>query len=79
MSVPLWVDYTRYVGELSDDDEGVARTRQLFQRAVQAAGSHVAEGVAIWERYIDYEEALSDGSPESIARCVAFHIDFSLI
>lgn len=69
LSVPLWVAYTRHVGELGDDDVDIARTRTLYQRAVETVGSHVAQGLALWERYIDYEEALSDDGPESVARC----------
>lgn len=36
----------------------MARARDLYERALTAAGLHVAEGNKIWEAYREFEQAI---------------------
>lgn len=37
---------------------GISKARDLFERALTAAGLHVAQGTQIWEAYRLYEQAI---------------------
>lgn len=59
----LWCDYLNYVQEhdpsvSSCSIDGISKARNLFERALTAAGLHVAEGGQIWELYRDFEQAI---------------------
>ncbi|KAI9397073.1 hypothetical protein POPTR_004G229732v4 [Populus trichocarpa] len=63
LSVSLWCDYLNFiqvhdpsVRECSPD--GISKARNLFERALTAAGLHVAEGNKIWELYREFEQAV---------------------
>ena len=62
-SVSLWCDYLNFVQEhdpsVSDcSAAGIAKARNLFERALTAAGLHFAEGSRIWEAYREFEQAV---------------------
>lgn len=62
-SVSLWCDYLNFVQEHDPairecSSEGIAKARNLFERALTAAGLHVAEGSKIWEAYREFEQAV---------------------
>ncbi|XP_047337587.1 squamous cell carcinoma antigen recognized by T-cells 3 isoform X2 [Impatiens glandulifera] len=62
-SVPLWCDYLEFVQEHDPtvrecSPSGVSKTRNLFERALVAAGLHMTEGSKIWEAYRDFEQAI---------------------
>lgn len=72
-SVPLWCDYANFVEEHDQSvsqclPAGISKMRDLFERALTAAGLHIVEGSKIWEAYREYEQALfltiSDGNDE---------------
>ncbi|KAK4799960.1 hypothetical protein SAY86_025325 [Trapa natans] len=61
--VPLWCDYINFVQEHDPSicecsPAGISKARTLFERAVTAAGLHVAEGNKIWEAYREFEQAI---------------------
>ncbi|KAJ6837434.1 squamous cell carcinoma antigen recognized by T-cells 3 isoform X1 [Iris pallida] len=63
LSVALWCDYLDFVQErdplvLQCGPAGVLKMRNLFERALTAAGLHVLEGNKIWEAYREYEQAI---------------------
>uniref|UniRef100_A0A7C8ZJ78 RRM domain-containing protein n=1 Tax=Opuntia streptacantha TaxID=393608 RepID=A0A7C8ZJ78_OPUST len=63
LSVSLWCDYLNFVQEhdpsVSDcSAAGIAKARNLFERALTAAGLHFAEGSRIWEAYREFEQAV---------------------
>ncbi|KAL8527557.1 hypothetical protein ACS0TY_005418 [Phlomoides rotata] len=63
LSVDLWCDYLNFVQEYDPSVRecsaaGISKTRNLFERAITAAGLHVAEGHRIWELYRDFEQAI---------------------
>lgn len=37
---------------------GVSKMRNLYERAISAAGLHVTEGSKIWDAYREFEEAI---------------------
>lgn len=43
---------------LQCSSEGILKARNLFERALTAAGLHVAEGSKIWEAYREFEQAI---------------------
>ncbi|CAH9112053.1 unnamed protein product [Cuscuta epithymum] len=63
LSVALWCDYLIYVQEhdpsvRSCSVDGISKARNLFERALTAAGLHVTEGGRIWELYREFEQAV---------------------
>ncbi|KAJ0972197.1 hypothetical protein J5N97_020156 [Dioscorea zingiberensis] len=61
--VPLWCDYIDFVQEHDQSvsqcsPAGISKMRNLFERAVTAAGLHVIEGNKIWEAYREFEQAI---------------------
>ncbi|XP_048128253.1 squamous cell carcinoma antigen recognized by T-cells 3 isoform X2 [Rhodamnia argentea] len=63
LSVPLWYDYIKFVQENDPSvcecsPVGVSKARNLFERALTAAGLHVTEGKKIWEAYREFEQAI---------------------
>ncbi|KAA8536632.1 hypothetical protein F0562_029110 [Nyssa sinensis] len=63
LSVSLWWDYLNYVREYDPSirecsPAGILKARNLFERALTAAGLHVTEGSKIWEAYREFELAL---------------------
>ncbi|XP_026454194.1 squamous cell carcinoma antigen recognized by T-cells 3-like [Papaver somniferum] len=63
LSVSLWCDYLKYVEEhdpaVQDfSPEGLSKMRNLYERALTAAGLHVTEGKKIWEAYKELENNL---------------------
>ncbi|KAF7142436.1 hypothetical protein RHSIM_Rhsim05G0118000 [Rhododendron simsii] len=63
LSVSLWCDYLNFVQEHEPSVRecspvGILKARDLFERALTAAGLHVAEGHRIWEAYREFEQAI---------------------
>ncbi|XP_042509055.1 squamous cell carcinoma antigen recognized by T-cells 3 isoform X2 [Macadamia integrifolia] len=63
LSVSLWCDYITYVQEHDPSVQeyspaGILKMRNLFERALTAAGLHVVEGNKIWEAYRKFEQAI---------------------
>ncbi|XXG39422.1 hypothetical protein AAC387_Pa01g0384 [Persea americana] len=63
LSVPLWCDYINFVQEHDREvsqctPAGILKMRDLFERALTAAGLHVIEGSKIWEAYREFEQAI---------------------
>ncbi|KAH9750297.1 EMBRYO DEFECTIVE 140 [Citrus sinensis] len=63
LSVPLWCDYLKFVQEYDPSiraflPDGISKARNLFERAITAAGLHVSEGSKIWELYREFELAI---------------------
>eukprot|EP00898_Chlorokybus_atmophyticus_P006256 jgi/Chlat1/6631/Chrsp482S00881 len=63
LSVELWVAYLEFVEEndplvAGATEEGSARMRTLYERAITAAGLHVAKGGLLWTACREYEEAM---------------------
>ncbi|XP_043722052.1 squamous cell carcinoma antigen recognized by T-cells 3 isoform X2 [Telopea speciosissima] len=62
LSVSLWCDCITYVQENDPSvheysPAGILKMRNLFERALTAAGLHVVEGNKIWEAYRKFEQA----------------------
>jgi squamous cell carcinoma antigen recognized by T-cells 3 len=78
-SVNLWRDYLDFVEEHDQlvsqcSPAGLAKMRDLFERAITAGGLHVAEGSKLWAAYREYEMAIlitiADGNEEEKAKQV---------
>ncbi|KAF8016112.1 hypothetical protein BT93_H1598 [Corymbia citriodora subsp. variegata] len=75
LSVPLWYDYINFVQENDPSVcecsvAGVSTARNLFERALTAAGLHVTEGNKIWEAYREFEQAIDQtiDASDSVAK-----------
>eukprot|EP00123_Amoebidium_parasiticum_P017282 comp23784_c0_seq1/m.41268 comp23784_c0_seq1/g.41268 ORF comp23784_c0_seq1/g.41268 comp23784_c0_seq1/m.41268 type:complete len:885 (-) comp23784_c0_seq1:484-3138(-) len=70
LSVKVWVGYCKLLDSKVDtegaevDKEAVARARQLYERALSAAGLHYTEGASLWEAYRAFEQRLLDHAEE---------------
>ncbi|XP_072990552.1 uncharacterized protein [Typha latifolia] len=63
LSVPLWCDYINFIQEHDQSvsqcsPAGLSKMRNLFERALTAAGLHIVEGSKIWEAYREFEQAI---------------------
>ncbi|XP_038876547.1 squamous cell carcinoma antigen recognized by T-cells 3 isoform X1 [Benincasa hispida] len=63
LSVSLWRDYLNFVQEYDSlvqncATSGVKKARDLFERALTAAGLHFTEAEKLWEAYRDFEKAI---------------------
>ena len=38
--------------------DGILKARNLYERALTAAGLHVADGIKLWEAYREFEQAI---------------------
>ncbi|KAH6825918.1 EMBRYO DEFECTIVE 140 [Perilla frutescens var. hirtella] len=75
LSVDLWCDYLNFVQEHDPSISecsvvGISKARNLFERALTAAGLHVAGGHRIWELYREFEQAIlfTIGETDSAAK-----------
>ncbi|KAG2248728.1 hypothetical protein Bca4012_087950 [Brassica carinata] len=64
-SVSLWCDYLNFLREFDPSvhgytPDGISKMRNLFERAIPAAGFHVTEGNRIWEGYREFEQGILD-------------------
>ena len=75
VSVEVWRRYVAFQRAAGPDDQ--AATRELFERALEAAGIHVALGDALWDDYIAFEvqnlPAVAEASEEALARVSRLH------
>lgn len=74
-SVDLWCDYLNFVQEHDPSiysAVGISKARNLFERALTAAGLHVTGGHRIWEMYRNYEQVILSTIDESdsTVRCL---------
>ena len=49
------------------EKEGIAKIREVFERALSAAGLHVTLGAQLWEAYREFENAVLAGLMVNIA------------
>ncbi len=62
VSVDIWTEYCQFIlWKMADG--GPEAIRQVLERAVVAAGLHVAKGSLIWDAYREFENALLAGDP----------------
>ncbi|KAL6297698.1 hypothetical protein ACE6H2_005840 [Prunus campanulata] len=70
LSISLWSDYLDFVQENDPSvrecsPAGILKARDLFERALTAAGLHVSEGSKLWEAYRKFEQAIFDATDET--------------
>ncbi|BFG20000.1 hypothetical protein CerSpe_062730 [Prunus speciosa] len=70
LSISLWSDYLDFVQENDTSvrecsPAGILKARDLFERALTAAGLHVSEGSKLWEAYRKFEQAIFDATDET--------------
>ncbi|XP_021824437.1 squamous cell carcinoma antigen recognized by T-cells 3 [Prunus avium] len=70
LSISLWRDYLDFVQENDPSvrecsPAGILKARDLFERALTAAGLHVSEGSKLWEAYRKFEQAILDATDET--------------
>ncbi|CAL2236603.1 unnamed protein product [Prunus armeniaca] len=70
LSISLWRDYLDFVQENDPSvrecsPAGILKARDLFERALTAAGLHVSEGSKLWEAYRKFEQAIFDATDET--------------
>ncbi|OVA19144.1 RNA recognition motif domain [Macleaya cordata] len=72
LSVSLWCDYLNFVEEhdpsvLGCSPDGILKMRNLFERALTAAGLHIVEGNKIWEAYREFEQTILHSIDHSVS------------
>lgn len=69
-SVSLWCDYLNFVQEYDPlvrdcATSGVKKARDLFERALTAAGLHFTEAEKLWEAYREFEKTIYQSIEET--------------
>ncbi|XP_011655427.1 squamous cell carcinoma antigen recognized by T-cells 3 isoform X2 [Cucumis sativus] len=73
LSVSFWLDYLNFIREydpLVQDcaTSGIKKVRDLFERALTAAGLHFTEAEKLWEAYRDLEKSIYQTIAETDAQ-----------
>ncbi|XP_063980205.1 squamous cell carcinoma antigen recognized by T-cells 3-like [Diachasmimorpha longicaudata] len=59
LSIEIWLEYLQFsIGSMGSDKATTDKVRQLFERALTAAGLHVTKGAIIWEAFREFEMVL---------------------
>ncbi|XP_015126104.1 squamous cell carcinoma antigen recognized by T-cells 3 [Diachasma alloeum] len=59
LSVEVWLEYLQFnIGSMGSDKNTTDKVRQLFERALTAAGLHFTKGAIIWEAFREFENVL---------------------
>lgn len=57
----MWLEYVQFsIGGMAGEG-GMRHVRDVFERALTAAGLHVTKGAMIWEAYREFEAAVLAG------------------
>ena len=57
----VWLEYVQFsIGMISHED-GLAKIRAIFDRAIMVAGLHVTRGSGLWDAYREFELAILSG------------------
>lgn len=70
LSVPLWCDYLNFVQHhhplvRQASPAAISTIRDLYERAVPAAGLHLTQGATIWDTYINFEQTILNAIQDS--------------
>lgn len=58
----IWLEYGQYsVGGIGQKG-GLDRVRSVFERALSSVGLHMTKGLAIWEAYREFENAIVEAA-----------------
>ncbi|KAJ8676580.1 hypothetical protein QAD02_012367 [Eretmocerus hayati] len=55
LSVEIWLEYVQFSTGLGTEKETTEKIRNLFERALTAAGLHVMKGALIWDAFREFE------------------------
>jgi hypothetical protein len=59
--VDVWLEYVQFaIGGIGQKD-GIAKAREIFDRALTAVGLHYEKGSMIWDAYREFESAIYAG------------------
>lgn len=54
----IWLEYAQYsIGGMGSSG-GIDQVRSIFERALTSVGLHMTKGVALWEAYREFENAI---------------------
>ncbi|XP_055328000.1 squamous cell carcinoma antigen recognized by T-cells 3-like isoform X2 [Paramacrobiotus metropolitanus] len=56
LSVDLWLDYAMFCLQDVSSNEALQPVRDVFERALTAAGIHVTKGSVLWNSYLEIEK-----------------------
>lgn len=58
-AVEVWLEYLQFsIGNMGIEKDSATKIRNLFERALTAAGLHVIKGAIIWEAFREFENVL---------------------
>lgn len=58
----IWLEYGQYsVGGIGQKG-GLEKVRSVFERALSSVGLHITKGLAIWEAYREFENAIVEAA-----------------
>ncbi|XP_001602582.2 squamous cell carcinoma antigen recognized by T-cells 3 [Nasonia vitripennis] len=59
LSVEIWLEYLQFSTGLGTEKETTEKIRNIFERALTAAGLHVTKGALIWDVYREFENFMA--------------------
>lgn len=60
LAVEVWLEYLQFSTGLGTDKETTEKIRNLFERALTAAGLHVMKGALVWDAFREFENIIVD-------------------
>lgn len=57
----MWLEYVQFAIGGMGGAGGMDKVREVFERAVQAAGLHITKGALLWDAYRELESAILSG------------------
>ncbi|XP_011499357.1 PREDICTED: squamous cell carcinoma antigen recognized by T-cells 3 [Ceratosolen solmsi marchali] len=59
LSVEVWLEYLQFSIGLDTEKDSIEKMRNLFERALTAAGLHVMKGSLIWDAFREFESFIA--------------------
>ena len=59
VAIEVWLEYLQFSTGLGTEKETTEKIRNLFERALTAAGLHVKKGSLIWDTYREFENFIA--------------------
>ena len=60
-AVPVWLEFVQFAIGGMEEEDGIKRIRETFERALSCVGLHASQGSHIWDAFREFESAVLAG------------------
>ena len=57
----MWLEFVQFAIGGMEEEDGIKRIRETFERALTSVGFHASQGSHIWDAYREFESAVLSG------------------